>query len=183
MLLKCVSILWWKLLIPTIILWELFILWMIEIWTSLKMLHDPGASIIWCTLDLCVTGLVFDSMFLCVFSLNVSLFQQNIGILAWICQTCSRLPGYVTWFLFDWCIFCVLQRTGTVHWVCQRCTRPSVSSPRPTRTPWPSSSSIYLGNKPLPPPSTHTLTIPLTPNLSLPHPYPTPLNILPSLKL
>lgn len=41
--------------------------------------------------DLCLT-----QMFLCVISLNVSLFQQKIGILAWICQTCSRLPGYLT---------------------------------------------------------------------------------------
>lgn len=83
------------------------------------------------------------------------------------------VQGYVTWLVYEWCIFyvylcmrgvflmftfvwllyfCVLQRTGTVHWVCQRCTRPSVSSPRPTRTPWPSSSSISSGNKPLPHP-------------------------------
>lgn len=60
------------------------------------------------------------------------------------------------------CIFYVLQRTGIGHWVYQRCTRPSVSSPRPTRTPWPSSSSIYSGNNFYP----HPLTLPHYPLLT-----------------
>lgn len=65
------------------------------------------------TFSLCVTGLVFVSMFLCVFSLNVSLFHQRTGIMAWICQICTRLCYmtcvWVVYFLcllvYDWCIF------------------------------------------------------------------------------
>lgn len=103
---KCVSILWWKLLIPTIILWELFILRMIEIWTSVwkcfMILGPVLYDVPWvCVLqDLCLTQCF------CVLCGVFSMF------------TCVWLVYFQCLLVYEWCIFYVYLCMSGVFSVC-----------------------------------------------------------------